>query len=58
VDYAVTPLYSVSPLGVVAVGIESAKVIAHGQTVKYDFVVTGLVSGSSCSVAFSFKRNL
>jgi hypothetical protein len=57
VDYTVTPLYSVSPLGIVAVGIESAKVVAHGQTVKFDFVVTGLVSGSSCSVVLSFKRN-
>jgi hypothetical protein len=57
VDYTVTPLYSVNPIGVVAVGIESAKVVAHGQTVKYDFVVTGLISGSNCSVVFSFKRN-
>jgi hypothetical protein len=56
VDYTVTPFYSVNPSGIVVVTIEGSKVVARGQTVKFDFTITG-VTATNCSVSLSFKRN-
>lgn len=57
VDYTVTPFYSVSQSGIVSIAVEGAKVVARGQTIKFDFTITG-VAVTNCSITLSFKRNL
>jgi hypothetical protein len=57
IDYVITPVYALSLAGIVSVSTEGAKMVAKGQTVKFDFVITGVTQGTSCSVALSFKRN-